>query len=1105
MDNSKASIQRLKSAVKELKTNRHLFSEESYAQIVLALNDRLRVLQTRRTADNTILDTGDEIRQVTVMFVDVKDSTEIANRIGDENYKLVIREAHRRLGDVLEQWDGEIGQYLGDGLLCFFGAHRSRGDDAQRAVACALDIQTIIGSYARELSKAHNVEFMVRIGISTGRVIVGLIGSEDKNEFLALGTTTNLAARLQDMAAPGSILIDEPTHQRVRWQFIVREQTPASVKGFEAPIQHYAVIRRRRVQEINTQEIGGVAIPFVGREWELEQILAALHMAVREGPFRVITVRGDIGVGKTRLLETLLGQIGDLPVQVIMVSPTPEKRASSYALLRSLLATTCSLTNETPTNVAEARIVEYVTDVWDDEDAEVTAAVMGYLAGYGFADSDKVAQLRQSTYQQRVIAHVWVANWFRVLAEQKPLLLIIDNIHWLDRASIELLEYVINELDALRGALLATSNLDFAGTYPSYMSPLADRHTRILLEPLPEKQTQALVETLLVNVESQSPALIAAIVERTEGNPLFIEELLRMLYDSGIFEPTTHDTWRLNSYLFNTMFSTLPTGLLGILQARLDDLTIGARQVVQVASVVGQQFWDVVVSRLTGFDTRSVLDDLVLRGILIRLPESSFEGTVEYAFRLALYRQTAYEMLTHNARKNYHRQIAQWLSGYVSLAPEYLPLLGEHYTLAGQNEQALGIYHLAVEDRIARGLPLEALRLVDAGLHVARDLPRVLALPTVSQLWVAQGRTLITLHRYEEASAACQSALMLLDELQQDELHEARVTAACTLGNAFRCIGRYMDALSALQRAYDLLPKDGGGLLATVLHAFGRLAYYRGYLNESRAYQQRALSAAERSGEAHHIAGALTELGLIALEHGDVLEALRSFEQVLARNRQNANIYFQTLDLLNIGNTYAAARAYDLALAAYDQAAALQLRLQVHEPLLHANRGLCLVALGRADDGMRLLETAVEQAPRDHYKRQITSLLLLNGLVLAGDYERCYELGLSFTQEAQQHNPLIYARGLLWLGIAQSELGDADAVATLKNALSHELEYGGLYAWQCHAALAHTSRDKQEVQTHYHSAAQRIRALAKQMSSRAELQRALLDDPLAREILRMTK
>src|SRR5215207_5142643 len=238
-------VARLKTALAEVLAKRQFFNDDSYNEIILALNDKIQALQTIVRDTQLQMTDSDEIRLVSVMFVDVENSTRLARNL-DEQWKTMIGEVHTQLARVVDEWDGEVGQYLGDGVLCFFGAHRSRDDDAVRAVSCALAIQKMAADFAPQVRGRYGEDFALRVGISSGRVVVGVIGTGAKSEFVAMGPTTNLAARLQNLCPPGQVLIDATTFHRVRERFVSEPQAPKRLKGFDALVESFLVTGRRR-------------------------------------------------------------------------------------------------------------------------------------------------------------------------------------------------------------------------------------------------------------------------------------------------------------------------------------------------------------------------------------------------------------------------------------------------------------------------------------------------------------------------------------------------------------------------------------------------------------------------------------------------------------------------------------------------------------------------------------------------------------------------------------------------------------------------------------------------------------------------------------------
>lgn len=773
MSATEERIAALQAALVELLAQRSLFSEPTYQEIVQALNEKLQLLRRERPLDTNEMSRGDEIRLVTVMFVDVEGSTRLAQILQDD-WKKMINDVHRRLAKVVSEWDGEIGQYLGDGMLCFFGAQRSRDDDATRAVSCALAVQQAVKEFTPYFKRRYNETFTLRIGITSGRVVVGVIGTAEKSEFLALGAATNLAARLQQLCPSGEVMIDNETYSRVREQFHSNAQPPVTIKGFDAQVRTYLVTgRRQRSARLSSGQVTGLALPFIGREAEMRHLRRFWNDARTDGEMHVVTLYGEIGVGKSRLLEEARAAADADGFTVLTIAPRYELRILAHNLLHDLLSDLCGLSENQPREMLEKQLRDCIAANWPDEDPDSAAVAIGRLAGFDFEDAPAAVVDPLPT----------VARWLRALANNRPLMLVIDNLQWADAASLELLEYLALALVDYPGVIMGTARPEFVWQRPGYM-PICARSTEINIGRLSDDATRAIIESVAGHVENPPVNLLTQIVERSQGNPLFVEEFLRTLFDTGIFEQVETDHWRVNSFVLNLNALELPGSLLGVFQARLDDLPMMTRRVVQAASVVGEHFWRRVVDYLMGFDTTSILNDLVGRGIINPLIETALEGQNEYAFRHTLYREVAYTMLTRSDREDYHQRIAEWLSDFVAAQPIYLRTLAEHMVNGGKYEQALSMYLAAVVNAVDQKMLPESLKLIEQGLDASRYISREHAVPLVAQLWLWQSKALLGLARYGEASAAGSTALMLLDELPPGTLGDARREAERVLAAA---------------------------------------------------------------------------------------------------------------------------------------------------------------------------------------------------------------------------------------------------------------------------------------------------------------------------------
>lgn len=1071
------SLARLDRAIREVEAAPSALTPETREVVLAALEARRRQLLAALEAAAIGGHPEDEIRLVTVMFMDVVGSTAIAEKIGFEQWRLLIGTAHRRFAETVSQWGGEVGQYLGDGLMCYFGARRSQGNDAARAVACALALQQQAAELSLDAQDYGTSDFRVRLGLSTGRVVVGTIGIEEKSETLALGTTTVRAARLQDICPPGQVLVDDETQRRVRDAFTLTPQPPATLKGFAEPVANYLVQAERHQTERNrnANHIENIRIPFVGRQATLGKIAA--HLAeVRPGnPGRLLLISGETGMGKTRILQETAASPQAEPSFRVWMTAHYERRDVDYSLVRDMVAALVDLSGILSPGAAEDTLTRYTATHWDSPQAEAAAAVVGNLGRYGFKDSPYIRTLdRSNPEENRILRYEWVRRWLRGLAGTRPLLLLVDNLQWADPNSLQLLRYLLENEDNL--LVLGAARPEFA--------LLAERHLRGLpyeqaaLPPLTEAHTRWIINAVLVHVNNVPDDLIETIVERAEGNPLFVEEFLRMLFDNDVFLREGTDTrWRMDPVQYYDLRDNdhLPNGLLGVFQARLDDLPTTERRVVQAAAVVGQTFWVGAVEAVAGIPVDGWLASLVARGIIIRQPESRFDDTDEYVFRNSLYHDVAYAMLPRTMRLVYHQQAAAWMAGVATRHPRALELLAAHYSRAENPLAALRAYTHAVAYQLEQGQLSEVQRLFDDAMEVSGQLPleeRAGGLPHVSTLWMLLAEKAYAQRNYLEATANSASALRLMGELPEDTHRHERLRAAVTLGNAHTSLGDYEAALDALTGGYQYVgDEEDPALRAMVLRAFAQLFWVRGNLGEAALYGQRALADAQASGNQREVAATQAVLGRILTDQGKLDEALAIFEGLAQLNHHAENLLYEVEDLLMIADIYYHLFAYDLALGTLKRAQALCERINYASPLLAMIRGAVLVAQGNPSRGLMDLRAAHRAEQQNTHSRHTAHLGYLRGLVQAGATADALTDAGTFIHEVRDHSPLLHGRAQLWLGLAQHAQGRAAAAEeSLWSALATETTRGGRDLWLCHYALSVALQDPRTANEHRQAA-----------------------------------
>ena len=1093
-------VEKLKIALAEVRENRAYFSDESFSTIVMALLDHIRRLQI--TA-NTTGATTDEIRLVTVIFIDVKDSTLLAQAMDTGDFKSVLEESHRRISSLITEWDGTIGQYLGDGVLAFFGAQKSRGDDALRCVACALAIQNAMNDYGNEVFLNHGVEFAVRIGISTGRLVVGMVGGADKQELLALGPATNLAARLQTEAPAGGIYIDSATSSRVRSQFNLKSRPMMRIKGFDEPILIYEVLGRNenRNAQLAQTMLASLPVPLVGREDVLTDIAAEMLSALQDNALHVVTMVGEIGMGKSHILQESSDKLDlDRFIRIQMVAQY-ELRTKSYNLLKDFLVKYCGLTGAmTPLSITQ-QIVQHIRNTWDDPNAGNVAEMLGFMAGYGFEDSSFVRSLFVGNDMSALVAARWIGKFLRGVSNQTrtPIVFIVDNLQWADPESVTLLEMLVQELSDLPFTLLIGTRPTYQSQFANYMAQV-QRHRTIMLDRLSNETTRRMIETILKPIERVPNNVISLIVERAEGNPLFVMEFLAMLFDSGVFHKGRDGRWRFNLVLYDSTYKKLPAGLIEVVQSRLDDLAPDIRLILQLGAVIGQTFWKDIVDEIAGRDQSLALDILAIRGIITLDPESAFENELQYSFRHLLYRDVAYEMLPRAKREGYHRLVSKWLISRIAGKPDYFAILADQFEAGGEQEAALFTYLEAAQNRLQRGMLNDCLKMIERALAMARNLPREVAIGVSVQVWTLQAQALNGLGRFSEATASAQSALRLFNEMPLEFLSVVKVNAARLLAVAYTALGDYSQADDSLGLAQGWTDENDHAQMAAVLRAYGILNLHRGKLDEARHYEERSLTFARNTQQDAHITATLAAQGMIALEQGCIGEALACFEECLEINTRNSFAHYQSTDLRNIGIVYMNLHQFDRAKTVLETAADLRKQLDEVDTLLLSQLAYCRMILGEGHEMLQELRRLMTFSHRDVYVQFQVRLTLIDGHLWQQDAPLAGQLIQQLLAEVQTVNALYHARTLLRLGRVKLLQNEPDAAATLKQAVQLEQQLGGREVWMGGVWLAEAGLIEGDIIT-----ADKIAEIALGLAFKPDLRYAFLHAPTVEMVLHRTE
>jgi class 3 adenylate cyclase/tetratricopeptide (TPR) repeat protein len=670
-------IEALRAAIAALEGQRATLGD---AVLELAVSPlRARLAQLLRPA-------GLQRRQITVLFADVVGSTALAQGLDAEDTLALLSAALRRMADVVLAHGGRVLRFTGDGVKAAFGMDEAREDDAERAVRAGLAMLAAGREQAELAQRQHGIaDFAVRVGVHTGDVALGA-GVEADNT--AMGAAVNIAARMEQSAPPGALRISHDTWSQVRGLFELEAQPPLLVKGIDAPMQTY-LVRGALDRSAASVERGlaGLVTPMVGRDAELQRLRDTVASARDTRQLQALTLLGDAGLGKSRLVRELTSQLIDC--LVLNLRSQPDGQLRPWGLLRSLLATQFSVADTDSAEVARRKVVDGLGP-WLGEQGERLAQLIGQLSGLDFGGSPHIRGLDPRALRDQAFAAL--RAYLAALAAQGALpVLIVEDLHWADDGSLELLQHLQAHAAELPMALLMTSRPALLERQPTWCTPQTMRR----LSPLAAQDSEQLVQALLQRLEGVPQALADLVANRAEGNPYYMEELVRRLIDEGVIV-VGDARWTVQTDRLDAV--RLPTTLVGLLQARLDALPAGQRRAARQASIVGHVFWDDALQALDAHAPQAL--PALQRAAFVRSHDTSdFEGTPERQFDHHLLHQVTYDTLLKAERKLGHGAAARWLAERTrGRGAEFLAMTGEHAERAGDTALAIDCFDEAAKE-----------------------------------------------------------------------------------------------------------------------------------------------------------------------------------------------------------------------------------------------------------------------------------------------------------------------------------------------------------------------------------------------------------------------
>ncbi len=865
-----------------------------------------------------------ERRTVTVLFSDLKGYTAIAEKLDPEDVYGIIDSTLKAFTEEIYKHEGTLDKVMGDGLMALFGAPVAHEDDPARAVRAALGMQAALRRINAELEARLGISLQVRIGLNTGTVVVGGIGSDLRMEYTALGDTVNVASRLQTVAEPGTILVSRSVYEFTKPLFEFRELGSIRVKNRTEPVEIFETIAPKQIAG-RVRGVPGLSAPMVGRQAEFARVRHVVDDLITHRAGRVVLVTGNAGIGKSRLTSELKTHLAGKWVNA-HEGACVSYGQPAYGIFLQILKSVFKIGENESEEMMREKIERTIQALLPTQTATPTILpYIEHLFSIRVFEKDMAARIRHlAPAQLQEQTFIAIRDLLVTFAQIKPLILIFEDIHWIDALSLELLLFLLTAVESAPLLIYCNSRpaegvaVELLTKRASEFDPAHFVH--LPLQPLSHADSVALID-LLLTIHELPETLHQVIPQRAEGNPFYLEEIVRMLIDRGIIQ-------RVNEHWAMTPDADLehlqvPTTLEGLILARVDHLGEGARQAVQCAAVIGRNFSLRLLSSVIE-SARNLDDDLQEleeRQLVSRLAS---DDELEYRFNHVLLQDTIYNSLLLRRREYLHHKIGVSVENlFREHLEDHLEELAFHYAeskdtdralpyliRAGKraedrfaNEQALKHYRLAADFLARANANLEQKIKVYAGLGAVQtftgDYPNattsyLIALEHIragsksiqsardgAETMRALGRVCERRGDYTEALRWLENALAEL-EPDPDPQSAERVRIFNDLGWVQYRRGEFEQAYEWGMRALRVV--EGTEYFNEMASAYNRLVAIfirNGDWERANAYAEKGLRLREMIGDLRGVANSHTNIGVIAWEQGNWVKALDALERSL--------------------------------------------------------------------------------------------------------------------------------------------------------------------------------------------------------------------------------